>query len=128
LTLTSFHSRIFGECVSFPHSHPDWFPGTSCKRTAQQLGEQQEHAVNASYEWAKTQIVCIYHYICYVSFYMLKDTLQAERAKELSVVASLLEQAESLGLEPGEVDDCVKQVTVTLFAGMCYSTILIEES
>jgi hypothetical protein len=39
---------------------------------------------------------------------------------EPSIIASLLDHAERLGVEASEVDDYVKQVAVTLLAGMDY--------
>ncbi|KAG8735779.1 hypothetical protein FRC10_010162, partial [Ceratobasidium sp. 414] len=74
---------------------PEWFPGANWKRTACQWREQQEHAVNAAYEWTKAQMV------------------QGEHGG--SIVGSLLSDAQRLNLDADVIDDYVKQLAVTMF-------------
>ncbi|KAG8790018.1 hypothetical protein FRC12_012917 [Ceratobasidium sp. 428] len=76
---------------------PEWFPGAKWKRTARKWREQKDTAVDAAYNWTKNQI--------------------ANGSNEPSIVASMLNHAAQLGLEPDEVEDYVKQVAVTLFGG-----------
>jgi hypothetical protein len=42
---------------------------------------------------------------------------KAKGANEPSVIASSLDHAERLGVEAGDIDDHVKQMSFTLFAG-----------
>ncbi|KAG9091481.1 hypothetical protein FS749_016515 [Ceratobasidium sp. UAMH 11750] len=80
---------------------PEWFPGARWKRTAREWRERKDQAVDNTYNWTKAQI--------------------AQGSSQPSIVASMLERAAQLGLNPNEVDDYVKQVAVTLFAGEFFS-------
>jgi hypothetical protein len=95
---------------------PDWFPGTSWKKTAREWREQQEHATDTSYAWAKAQIVSVCNNTACCTLVSMTGS-QAKDANEPSIIASLLDHAQRLGLEAGEVDDYVKHVAVTLLAG-----------
>ncbi|KAG8790020.1 hypothetical protein FRC12_012919 [Ceratobasidium sp. 428] len=76
---------------------PDWFPGAGWKRTAREWRKQQEHTVDTAYHWTKAQI--------------------AKGENEPSIIASLLNHAERLGLESDEIDSYVKQIAATLLSG-----------
>ncbi|KAG8794026.1 hypothetical protein FRC12_000815 [Ceratobasidium sp. 428] len=74
---------------------PTWFPGAGWKRTAQQWRKQKEHAIDAVYDWTKIQM--------------------AKGECGPSMVSSLLNDSERLGLDSDEIDDYVKHLAVTLF-------------
>ncbi|KAH7325293.1 cytochrome P450 [Rhizoctonia solani] len=90
---TNFLVNLFPSLVYVP----EWFPGAGWKRTAREWREQQRKAVRDSFDWTKTRIVSGNHDPC--------------------IIASLLTNAEQLGLESDEIDDYVSQIAMTLFGG-----------
>ncbi|KAG9079737.1 hypothetical protein FRC06_007521 [Ceratobasidium sp. 370] len=74
---------------------PEWFPGASWKRAAQEWRKQQESAADTTYGWTKAQM--------------------AKGKAEGTIIASSLNHAEELGVEPEEKEDYVKKLAVALF-------------
>ncbi|QRW02510.1 cytochrome P450 family protein [Ceratobasidium sp. AG-Ba] len=89
---TGFLVNLFPALVHVP----GWIPGTRWKRTALEWRAQKDRAVDTTYNWSKDQI--------------------ENGTGEPSIIASLLEHAEQLGLGAHEVDDYVKNIAVSLLA------------
>ncbi|QRV73542.1 cytochrome P450 family protein [Ceratobasidium sp. AG-Ba] len=89
---SSFLVNLFPALVHVP----GWIPGTRWKRIAREWRAQKDRAVDTTYNWSKDQI--------------------ENGTGEPSIIASLLEHAEQLGLGAHEVDDYVKNIAVSLLA------------
>ncbi|KAF8593407.1 cytochrome P450 [Ceratobasidium sp. AG-I] len=76
---------------------PDWFPGTSWKRTAHEYRKQKENATREIYSWAKAR--------------------RADGASERCIVDAMLNQAPGLGLSEVEADDHIQEIAITLLLG-----------
>ncbi|KAG8717957.1 hypothetical protein FRC09_013383 [Ceratobasidium sp. 395] len=75
---------------------PDWLPWMDWKRTAKEWKNNKDYAVDAPFFWAKSQIALPQH--------------------EPSMVESILEQTQRMGLSPSEVDDYTKEIAAIMFA------------
>ncbi|CAE7173494.1 unnamed protein product [Rhizoctonia solani] len=77
---------------------PDWFPGTSWKRTARKWKDQKNLAIDVPYEWTKQQV--------------------ASGDFEPSVLSALLQDDEPVpGLSEAEREKELKELAYTLFVG-----------
>ncbi|CAE6467571.1 unnamed protein product [Rhizoctonia solani] len=77
---------------------PDWFPGTSWKRTGREWGAQQDRAKTEPYEWLKSQV--------------------ASGQYQPSLLAPLLQDHKLLsGLSPTERDKRLKEIGIILYGG-----------
>ncbi|KAG8736383.1 hypothetical protein FRC10_009386 [Ceratobasidium sp. 414] len=86
---------------------PEWFPGASWKRIGREWGQQKEHAIDTAYRWTKSQI--------------------ANGGDESSIIGSLLNHGERLGLDSTETEDYVKEIAATLFAVFVLAMLLYPE-
>ncbi|QRV99602.1 cytochrome P450 family protein [Ceratobasidium sp. AG-Ba] len=80
---------------------PGWMPGAGWKRAAQKWREQQESTTNAAYEWTRAQM--------------------SQGKAGNTIISSVLQHAEELGVPTDEKEDYVKQLAVTLFTGVPHS-------
>ncbi|KAH7322058.1 CyP450 monooxygenase [Rhizoctonia solani] len=77
---------------------PDWFPGADWKRVAREWRAQKDAAINAPFEWTKSQV--------------------AAGVAEPSLLNSLLQDHNlTSNLTPEENDRRLKELGITLFAG-----------
>ncbi|KAB5588603.1 Cytochrome P450 family protein [Ceratobasidium theobromae] len=91
---TNFYVNLFPALARVP----DWFPGTSWKRTIRKWREDKEHALDAPFEWTKAQV--------------------AEGTAEVSMLGTLLQDHElTSGLSTEERDSRLKELGVTTYSG-----------
>ncbi|CAE6432480.1 unnamed protein product [Rhizoctonia solani] len=91
---TNFLVNVFPLLVHVP----DWFPGTSWKRTAREWRALKEEAINAPFEWTKTQMT--------------------NGVAQPSIVSSLLQDHSStVGWSPEEKEMRVKEAAAALYQG-----------
>ncbi|KAF8593409.1 cytochrome P450 [Ceratobasidium sp. AG-I] len=76
---------------------PDWFPGTSWKKTAREWRKQKEDVVQATYHWAKAR--------------------HTNDVDERCIIDAMIDQAPSLGLSEAEADDYIQEIAITLLSG-----------
>ncbi|QRV85553.1 cytochrome P450 family protein [Ceratobasidium sp. AG-Ba] len=81
---------------------PGWMPGAGWKRAAQKWREQQESTTNAAYEWTRAQM--------------------SQGKAGNTIISSVLQHAEELGVPTDEKEDYVKQLAVTLFTAATDTT------
>ncbi|KAG8723756.1 hypothetical protein FRC09_001903 [Ceratobasidium sp. 395] len=75
---------------------PDWLPWMEWKRAAKEWKNNKDFAVDAPFFWAKSQIALPEH--------------------EPSIVESILEQTQRMGLSPSEADDYTKEIAAIMLA------------
>ncbi|CAE6442861.1 unnamed protein product [Rhizoctonia solani] len=91
---TNFFVNIFPALLYIP----DWFPGTSWKRTGREWGVQQDRAKTEPYEWLKAQVASGTH----------QPSLLGPLLQEHNLVS---------GLNPAERDKRLKEIGILLFGG-----------
>ncbi|KAG8751576.1 hypothetical protein FRC12_012385 [Ceratobasidium sp. 428] len=93
LTPSNFWVNLFPAMIYLP----DWLPGTDWKRTARKWGEEKDCWIDAAYTQSRSRVV------------MGED--------HDSIVALMLKQAKSLGLETNEADEYIKDTAFALLGG-----------
>ncbi|KAL8952254.1 MAG: hypothetical protein Q9222_001818 [Ikaeria aurantiellina] len=91
---------------------PDWFPGTSYRKTAQKYKAVNEAASELPYSWVKLQLALNTHRPSYVSNLLQQELAKSEKGPDLAP----------------EVEQAIKWTAVSLYAADSDSTVAILQS
>ncbi|CAE6436825.1 unnamed protein product [Rhizoctonia solani] len=94
LMVTNFYVNMLPALNIFP----EWFPGAGWKRVIREWRKQKEHALDAPYQWTKSQV--------------------AQGTYEPSILSALLQDHKlTSGLSHEEKEDKLRQLAFVLYAG-----------